>query len=247
MTCFSCARCSSSAPSPRGGSRTPRPSSNGSTRSTTAGSSSVGSPSGRSAPPSSRWPAATSRPGCAATGSARRPWRGCGCRGSSRPASSRGACSAKSIALGAHAYHAATDADDAYARSLFATSRERILRMLDAANPQLDFPVAGLALFALGAWGLLRDAAPVEDAVELLVLAERFAYNRMIPTMAWERIAPHAEARAPGRIAALRDGARRPAAAGAARPGARPGRAASAARGDACSCARPAGRRSPSR
>ena len=132
----------------------------------------------------------------------------------------------ESIALGAHAYHAATDADDAYARRLFASSRERVLRMLDPANPQLDYPVAGLALFALGAWGLLRDAAPVEDAVELLVLAERFAYNRMIPTMAWERIAPHAEARAPGRIAALRDGARRPAAAGAARPGARPGRAA---------------------
>ena len=118
----------------------------------------------------------------------------------------------ESIALGAHAYHAATDADDAYARGLFATSRERVLRMLDPANPQLDYPVAGLALFALGAWGLLRDAAPVEDAVELLVLAERFAYNRMIPTMAWERIAPHAEARAPGRIAALRDelGDRRP-------------------------------------
>ncbi len=34
----------------------------------------------------------------------------------------------------------------------------------------------------------------------------------MIPTMAWERIAPHAEARAPGRIAALREelGDRRP-------------------------------------
>ena len=134
----------------------------------------------------------------------------------------------ESIALGAHAYHAATDADVAYARALFATSRERVLRMLDPANPQLDYPVAGLALFALGAWGLLRDAAPVGDAVELLVLAERFAYNRMIPTMAWERIAPHAEARAPGRIAALRDGARRPAAARAARPGARPGRAAPA-------------------
>jgi hypothetical protein len=61
-------------------------------------------------------------------------------------------------------------------------------------------------------WGLLRDAAPVGDAVELLVVAERFAYNRMIPTMAWARIAPHAEERAPGRIAELRDelGDRRP-------------------------------------
>jgi hypothetical protein len=120
----------------------------------------------------------------------------------------------ESIALGAHAYHAATDADLAYAHGVFAASRERILRTLDPANPQLDYPVAGLALFALGLWGLLRDAAPVADAVELLAVAERFAYNRMIPTMAWDRIAPRAEARAPGRIAELRGelGDRRPAA-----------------------------------
>jgi hypothetical protein len=118
----------------------------------------------------------------------------------------------ESVALVAHAHYGATDADDAYARSLFAAGRERLLRVLDPANAHLDYPVAGLALFALGSWGLLRDAVPVGDALALLVLAERFAYNRMIPTMAWERIAPHAEARAPGRIAALRDdlGDRRP-------------------------------------
>ena len=50
-------------------------------------------------------------------------------------------------------------------------------------------------------------------AVRLLVLAERFAYNRTIPTMAWERIAPRAEERAPGRIAALQAGLPRPPAA----------------------------------
>ena len=118
----------------------------------------------------------------------------------------------ESVALVAHAHHAATDADEAHGRALFAVCRERALRVLDAANPHLDYPVTGLAVFALGAWGLLRDAAPAGDAIELLVLAERFAYNRMIPTMAWERIAPHAEARAPGRIAAVREelGERRP-------------------------------------
>jgi hypothetical protein len=118
----------------------------------------------------------------------------------------------ESIALVAHAYHGTTDADDAYAGEVFATSRKRVLRVLDPANPHLDYPVTGLALFGLGAWGLLREATSVDDAVELLVLAERFAYNRMMPTMAWERIAPEAEARAPGRIAALRDelGNRRP-------------------------------------
>ena len=53
---------------------------------------------------------------------------------------------------------------------------------------------------------------PADDAVRLLVLAERFAYNRRIPTMAWERIAPRAEAAAPGLIAAARAeyGDRRP-------------------------------------
>jgi hypothetical protein len=63
-------------------------------------------------------------------------------------------------------------------------------------------------LFGLGAWGLLRDALPADHAVQLLVLAERFAYNRTIPTMAWERIAPRAEERAPGRIAAMQAGYR---------------------------------------
>ena len=152
------------------------------------------------------------RPGCASTGSARRRWRPCGCRGSSRPAWSRGACSANRSRSWRMPTTRTTDADDAYAGELFATSRKRVLRVLDPANPHLDYPVTGLALFGLGAWGLLREATSVDDAVELLVLAERFAYNRMMPTMAWERIAPHAEARAPGRIAALRDelGDRRP-------------------------------------
>ena len=112
----------------------------------------------------------------------------------------------ESLALAAHAYHGTTEADDAYARGVFVSSRERLLRLLDPANPHLDYPVAGLALFALGVWGLLRDATPAGDAAELLAFAERFAYNRMIPTMAWDRIAPAAEARAPGRIAAVRSG-----------------------------------------
>ena len=167
------------------------------------------------------------RPGCASTGSARRHWRPCGCRGSSRPAWSRGACSAsRSRSWRTPTTRRPTPTTRTPA-ALFATSRERVLRVLDPANPHLDYPVAGLALFGLGAWGLLRDATSVDDAVELLVLAERFAYNRMIPTMAWERIAPQAEARAPGRIAAAARRARRPAAARAARRGARPRRAAS--------------------
>jgi tetratricopeptide (TPR) repeat protein len=106
-------------------------------------------------------------------------------------------------ALTAHA-HLATETDEGGGRELFRACRTHALRALDRANLRLDYPVAGMVLFGLGAWGLLRGAATVDDAVQLLVLADRFAYNRAIPTMAWDRIEPHAEKAAPGRIAGLR-------------------------------------------
>ena len=62
----------------------------------------------------------------------------------------------------------------------------------------------GLQLFGLGVWGLMREAAPLETTLRLLVLADRFAYVRMIPTLSWERAASMAERRAPGRLAAIR-------------------------------------------
>jgi predicted ATPase/DNA-binding SARP family transcriptional activator len=108
-----------------------------------------------------------------------------------------------SMALAAHAYYAA-DADEANGRSLFRGCREDALRALAPAAADLDYPVAGLLLFALGAWGLLRRAALAEDAARLLALADRFAYNRVTPTLQWERIAPAAELAAPGRIAEFR-------------------------------------------
>jgi hypothetical protein len=108
-----------------------------------------------------------------------------------------------SSALAAFA-HYATSEDEAEGTELFDACRAGMARVLEPGRSLLDYPVYGLALFAVGAWGLLRSALPAADAVRLLVLAERFAYNRMIPTMAWEKIEPCAEERAPGRIAALR-------------------------------------------
>jgi tetratricopeptide (TPR) repeat protein len=104
-------------------------------------------------------------------------------------------------ALTAHAYFA-PDGDLAQGRELYRHCRAHALRTLDPANERLDYPVTGMGLFGLGAWGLLRREMAVDDAVRLLALADRFAYNRTIPTMAWERIVPHAEAAAPGGIAA---------------------------------------------
>ena len=107
------------------------------------------------------------------------------------------------VALVAHAHHA-TGADVDAGQALFRLCHELGARTLDPALPDLDYPVAGMLALALGTWGLLRDAAPVDVALRLLALADRFAYNRTVPTMAWERIAPHAEERAPGELAALR-------------------------------------------
>jgi hypothetical protein len=70
-----------------------------------------------------------------------------------------------------------------------------------------------MLLLALGSWCLLRRTGPAPDAVALLALADRFAYNSATPTLLWERIEPAAEEAVPGLIARLRGeyGARRPA------------------------------------
>jgi hypothetical protein len=105
--------------------------------------------------------------------------------------------------LVAHARYAKPE-HGPYASALFRSCLDRSRRVLDPAHDRLDYPVTGLALFALGAWGLLQGALPAEDAVRLLGYADRFAYSRSAPTMAWERITPYAEEKAPGRLAALR-------------------------------------------
>jgi hypothetical protein len=100
----------------------------------------------------------------------------------------------EAAALTAHAHHA-SGADVAHGEALFASCRDRTLLLLEADNPYLDIPVVGLALFGLGSWALLRDAAAVEDAVALLALGDRLAYTRSVPTMEWERIVPFADPR----------------------------------------------------
>jgi predicted ATPase len=95
-------------------------------------------------------------------------------------------------------------ADDGEGPALFRSCWAKTRRLLGLSDPTLDYPVCGMALFALGSWGLLRSALPAAQAARLLVLAERFTYNRASPLMAWDRIAPRADEKAPGRIAALR-------------------------------------------
>lgn len=108
---------------------------------------------------------------------------------------------AVSVSLTAYAYHARPQ-DVSYGRQLFADALEYDVLAVD--DPVLDYPLCGSLLFALGVWGLLRGAMAEGDAVRLLVIADRFAYNGGMPGMAFERIEGHAERAAPGMIAAVR-------------------------------------------
>jgi predicted ATPase len=110
----------------------------------------------------------------------------------------------ESAALAALARHAGP-AEAAEGRAMAGTVRDRAVRTLEAADPYLDHPVTGLGLFAVAAWTLLREDDPegAVAAVRLLVLADRFAYNRWVPSMAWAPVAARAEERAPGRLAAI--------------------------------------------
>ena len=115
------------------------------------------------------------------------------------------------LGLAAYAWYAAAP-DEAHGRTMFADCRAGVLRVLTPESGRLDYPAVGMLLYALGAWSLLRRAAPPRDALRLLALADRFAYNRMIPTMLWERIAPLAEQALPGALDELQAqyAARRP-------------------------------------
>jgi len=108
-----------------------------------------------------------------------------------------------SMALSAHA-HYATGSDEAHGRALYAACRDGGRRIFGEPQAFDDYPAAGLLLFGLGAWDLLRQATPpAENALRLLALADRFAYRRAIPSMRWDRITPAAERAAPGLLAKL--------------------------------------------
>ncbi|MEU9833597.1 BTAD domain-containing putative transcriptional regulator [Streptosporangium sp. NPDC048047] len=81
---------------------------------------------------------------------------------------------------------------------LFASLRSEILVAFGPDRAFPDLPVIGMALAGLGLWGLLKGAMPTEEAVRMLVLADRFAYSRFTPTMRWAALSAHAERVAPG-------------------------------------------------
>ncbi|GIH65356.1 BTAD domain-containing putative transcriptional regulator [Microbispora siamensis] len=98
------------------------------------------------------------------------------------------------IALSAFAQYG--EGDDG--ADLFESLRAKVLVGFDPDHMFRDYPVMGMVLAGLGIWGLLKGALPAEEAVRLLVLADRFAYNRFTPTMQWSVLSAHAERIAPG-------------------------------------------------
>lgn len=81
---------------------------------------------------------------------------------------------------------------------LFESLRAKVLIAFESDYAFRDYPVVGMVLAGLGIWGLRKGAMPAEEAVRLLVLADRFAYNRFVPTMRWSVLCAHAERIAPG-------------------------------------------------
>jgi len=61
----------------------------------------------------------------------------------------------------------------------------------------------GMVPFAVGVWGLLREELPAQKCVRLMGIAKAMSYNRISPSMAWERIIEPAEAAAPGLLATI--------------------------------------------
>jgi len=110
----------------------------------------------------------------------------------------------ESLGITALAVHGTTPDDFVEGTRYYRALLDKALLVLDPQRPFMDYPVAGLVLHGLGAWGLLREAMPADTAVHLLVLAERFGYTRFAPTMSPERTEGAADERAPGVAARLR-------------------------------------------
>jgi predicted ATPase/DNA-binding SARP family transcriptional activator/tetratricopeptide (TPR) repeat protein len=106
----------------------------------------------------------------------------------------------EALAVVAHAFagSGAATAVESTAQAL----KGKAARLLAPDQTWLDFPITGMVLFAVGAWGLVREDLESETAIRLLALAERFAYSRFAPTFSWDRAVALAESAVPGALAA---------------------------------------------
>ncbi|WP_395691684.1 ATP-binding protein [Nocardioides sp.] len=106
---------------------------------------------------------------------------------------------AASAAVAAHVRHG-RQADVADLRDEL---QRKVPVLLDGAVGFLDFPVCGTMLFALAVWELASDPDPARarSGAQLLAHADRFGYNRQMPSLAWAPALALAEAALPGEVA----------------------------------------------
>ncbi|MBZ5741112.1 ATP-binding protein [Nocardioides mangrovi] len=109
---------------------------------------------------------------------------------------------AEAAAIAAHVHHGRQEEVEGMRRDLLTKAPEILTGMVGF----LDFPVFGSILFALAEWELADDPDPERAvrAVRLLVYADRFGYNRQLPSLAWDRGLAMAESVLPGEVARFR-------------------------------------------
>lgn len=100
-------------------------------------------------------------------------------------------------ALTAYAIHGGGEGGDLYDKV-----RDGARRYIGGESGHLDYPVAGMLLFSLAAWGAHRETLPLVTCARLAALAEGFGYNRTFPVMAWRHVADAVDALQPGLLAA---------------------------------------------
>lgn len=112
---------------------------------------------------------------------------------------------AEAGALSAHVRHGRRGE----ARTLRRDLRGKLPEVLEGGHGFLDYPIIGSVVVALAEWELTAEPSVAPDAAEravrLLVLADRFGYNRQLPSLSWAPAAALAERVLPGGVARVRD------------------------------------------
>nr|WP_258562660.1 BTAD domain-containing putative transcriptional regulator [Nocardioides sp. MAH-18] len=109
---------------------------------------------------------------------------------------------AEAAAITAHAQRGRREEVAGMRRDLL----DKAPKILGGAIGFLDYPVFGSILFALAEWELAGelDTERATTAVRLLVYADRFGYNRQLPSLAWAPALALAQAALPGEEARFR-------------------------------------------
>ncbi len=103
----------------------------------------------------------------------------------------------EAAALSAHVRHGVREPVAELRDSLLA----RATTLIGDEESFLDYPMAGSVVCALALWELTRadlDRVAGERAVRMLVAADLFGYNRMLPSLGWQHAAGLAESSFPG-------------------------------------------------